>query len=168
MKFLADNWAQISFLLLAIGYVIKIIVDSVFKKKEIRYNFFLNNRMKSIEKFLSDYSSLESSFSDTSTSYINKLLSAKETDNIIVPLRYKLTDSLATLQLYVSAEEYEGFSKVYSNFLFLMNKVSRLKYDTALDDFEKGNEHSDLLRHNKDINKTLLQEIISTIQKELK
>lgn len=67
MNFFISHWAQVSFTLLAIGYVVKVILESIFKKREIRFNYFLNNRMKSIETFLSNYANLESSFKDAST-----------------------------------------------------------------------------------------------------
>lgn len=167
MKFLVDNWAQFSFLLLAIGYVIKVILDSLFKRKEIKYNYFLNNRMKSIEQFLSAYSNLQSTYSDTSTSYLNKLLTAEETDNIILPLRYKFQDALAMLQLYVTKDEYAKFSEVFSNFVFLMNQVRRLKWVPGISDVEKGNELSSLIRKGEIQNQDLLKEIIAKIQKDI-
>src|ERR1022692_2685235 len=106
MNFLLTNWAQFSFMLLALGYIVKAILESNFKKKEIRYNFFLSNRMKSIELFLSNYANLEAGFKDAFRSYIYKTLTTKEIDNIIVPLRYKLTDSLSILQLYTTKNEF--------------------------------------------------------------
>ncbi len=168
MKFFIANWAQISFILIAIGYIIKVILDSRFKKKEIRYNFFLTNRMKSIEKFLSDNANLESSHADASRSYINKLLNANEVDDIIVPLRYKLTDSLSLLQLYTTEDEFQKFFQVYTNSIQMMNIVSRLKRELKLDEIEKGNELSEILSKHKATNKKLLKEIINQIQKDLK
>ncbi len=167
MKVFIDNWAQISFIVLAIGYIIKVILEANFKRKEIRYNFFLNNRMKAIEAFLSNYANLESNYKDASTSYFYKTITAKDIDNIIVPLRYKLTDSLSLLQLYTTDSEFKSFSEVYSNFIFLMNQCSHLKHEPGMNEIEKGNELSALLDRYKHQNEGLLKIIVLRIQKDI-
>lgn len=167
MNFFVNNWAQISFVLLALGYIIKVILESIFKRKEVRYNFFLNNRMKAIETFLSNYSNLESSFQDVFRGYIYESLSAKEIDNIIVPLRYKVTDSLSILQLYTTQNEFTNFSKVYSNLMFLINQSSHLKHDPRMNETEKGNEFSSIVDKYETGNKPLLNSIIQQIQRDI-
>ena len=168
MNFLINNWVQISFILLALGYIIKVILESIFKRKEIRYDFFLNNRMKAIETFLSNHANLESSFKDAFRSYIYKTLSAKEIDNILVPLRYKLKDSLSILQLYTTEIEFKKFSEVHSNLMFLLNQSSRLKHEPVMNETEKGNELSSMETKYELKNKPLLNVIIQQIQKDIK
>ncbi len=167
LKFLINNWAQTSFILVAIGYIINVFLKYIFKKKEIRYNFFLNNRMKALEKFLSDYTNIEGTFNDTSTSYFYKSITTKEVDSIILPLRYNLTDSLAKLQLYTSQKEFKTFSEVYKNFNNLMDSVWQIR-KKSIEEIEKLNALSSVLSRYSLINNDLLKEIIRQIQKDIK
>lgn len=101
-------------------------------------------------------------------SYINKILTIKEIDAIIVPLRYRFTDSLAILQLYTTSKEYESFNEIYDKFMMLINECSRLKYKAGLNDVERGNELYFLLQKNQVNNKKLLNEIVNQIQKDIR
>lgn len=168
MKFLINNWAQISFILLALGYIIKVIFESIFKRREIKFNFFLNNRVKAIETFLSSYTNLESCYKDASTSYFNKTSTAKETDDIIVPLKNKLNDSLAILQLYTTTKEFESFTEVHDNFMTLMGKCSHLKHEAGINEITRGNHLYSLLRESKINNENLLNKLANQIQKDIR
>jgi hypothetical protein len=166
-QFFANNWAQISFILLALGYVIKVILEARFKRKEIRYNFFLNNRMKSIETFLSNYANLESTFKDSFTSYIFNTLTSKEIDNIVVPLRYKLNDSLSLLQLYLNDNEFTQFKYVYTNLIIVIGEGFLIKRNPLLNETNREFEFAGIFMKMKSINQNILSTEIRNIQKRL-
>jgi hypothetical protein len=123
--------------------------------------------MKAIETFLSNYANFYLNFRDLSQSYFNKLVDKKALDDVIQPLRYKLTDSLSQVQLYVSENEFKEFKDIHQNSIRLMGDISRLYHDVAKDKLTKNYELGDLLNDAKSKNELWIQTIVERVQQDL-
>ncbi|TSE03938.1 hypothetical protein [Aquimarina algiphila] len=88
MKLIVENWAQITVVLGIIGYIIKLFLDSNFKKKEI--SFLKIQEMKLIETkvFFQSYQS----FSIALEQYINQLFHGLHSEEIFNKFRKEIRD----------------------------------------------------------------------------
>lgn len=55
LKFVVQYWVQFAFIIAALGYVAKVILDHSYKKKEIFYQLYASEEMKTIMAFFKDF-----------------------------------------------------------------------------------------------------------------
>ena len=142
--YIAKNWAQISFILIALGYLIKGILENLLKKKEIRYTFFLTNRAQSIELFLGDYNKLEKAFIRSCGSYFAKELSTTEIYDLLTPLKDNLHNSFSKLQLYTTEKEFKNFAQINN---ILQDLITRSWYEPIIKNLDLV-KHAEIARNN--------------------
>lgn len=58
-QLLTEYWSQITFILLGLGILLKIILDFISKKKEIDHSLFQERKLEAVNVFFSNYSRIE-------------------------------------------------------------------------------------------------------------
>jgi len=125
-------WSQVTLLLLAFGYLIKYILDLVFKKREINFSIIQNRRLDSINKFFSRYAKVESMWLDLSVYPILRgEVKADEIDIIIFSSINDFKSSVFEVKIYTNDEENKKYDLLYENMMMINKKLNSLYVKTT-------------------------------------
>ena len=120
-------WSQFTLILLGLGYLIKYVLDLVFKKREINFSIIQNRRLDSINQFLARYAKVESMWFGLSIYPILRgEVKADEIDNIIFSTIDEFKGSVFEVKLYISEEENDRFELLYNNMMLINKKLHSL------------------------------------------
>src|SRR4051812_20146644 len=59
LNFIVAHWEKFAFIGAAIGYILKVILDHTYKKKEIYYNLYSSEEMKAVLGFFKQYNNVQ-------------------------------------------------------------------------------------------------------------
>lgn len=166
MKLLTENWAQISFILIAFGYVIKSVLESAFKKKELKFSFFLTQRMELIQMFISTHSQFISGFTRLFERCTDGEITAVEFEKLTEEYRSKLESAMNSTLIYTSKEEDHLLKCIFLADLILLKTPVVLQKDTF-----NSVEIESLSEGNKELvsdNNLRIFKVVRLIQKDFK
>jgi hypothetical protein len=129
-KLLIEYWAQSTVLILAIGYVIRVILEFYIKRKEIKFNFIHKERAEVIKQLHLDIIEMSREIELMALAHtLNQGPTNKEREEVfhkIVKLNGKIYDTIERNRIYFS----ESF---ISQFDTLVKKVGDNFITTSLD-----------------------------------
>lgn len=108
-SFITEYWAQITILIAALGYLLKVLLDHKFRKKEIWHTIYMKKKMDYTLKYCEQYYKVESDtlgiISLCKTSGIDPM-QYQDTDVLIFTNNYKSAgQTFSQLRLFVSKKE---------------------------------------------------------------
>lgn len=110
-----DNWAQITILLGAIGYVIKLLTNYWLKKREITFSRLQENKILEIKEFYKSYQQLELAL----RSYLYQTEFGDHDPEIFFKIKENIRDKFIsfsynsmTVKLFLSSEDIETIDKI--------------------------------------------------------
>lgn len=114
IKFILDYWAQLTIVIAAMGYLLKVILDYRFKKKEIWHTIYVQKKMDCLLKYSELHYRLESEVLGTISlckrSDIDPL-QHQETDVLQLAVSFRSAGQLLSqLKLFLSKTEFEVLS----------------------------------------------------------
>lgn len=141
-ELLTDYWSQLTFLLLGIGIIIKIILDFISKKKEINHSIFQEKKLQAVNNFFRHYSKIEQHWIELPIyEIIRHEIKPKQLDDIEVPLISNLKQSILELQIYFKESEHNKFREVLENTFEVKRTLSDvyLNYSPSEKSIERSN-----------------------------
>jgi hypothetical protein len=164
-------WSQFTLILLGLGYLIKYVLDLIFKKREINFTILQNRKLDSINKFFSRYAKVESMWLDLAIYPILRgEVKADEIDIIIFSSINEFKSSVFEVKIYTNDEENEKYDLLYENMMLINKKLNSLYMKTTFSGI-KPTKVSDEVNVFSEFRDTVLKKnllIISDICKELK
>ena len=126
-ELITDYWAQISLIIIGLGYLTKIVLDYLTKRKSINHSLFQQNKIDALKDFLASYS-------DTLL-MINRLpivdialnkIPIESANELMLPQFSKLETTIVTLRLFIDAPMYDELVKVSVNINKFIKSVDNL------------------------------------------
>ncbi|MFV0325945.1 MAG: hypothetical protein ACK5LF_16450 [Bacteroides xylanisolvens] len=167
---LTDYWAQLSFLLLGIGYIVKVILESINKRKEIIYSFFQQNKLNAVNNYLSAYSEVLSMIRNIPEFEIYRYtISAKEIDAYVQPPLSKLNAATNELHMYLEEKQYLIFKNITNNIEAINSKMIDLRTNINPDytPTQKSIDFYEIKTNNLNENENLISEVLKEIRKNM-
>jgi hypothetical protein len=125
--FFRENWSQFSFLLLGIGYIVKVILATIYKKKEMRYSLFYQQKIDTAKKCIKAYFDAKYLFYEIPyRDIIANKLPASDIDNMIQPTLTNVRVLFEQILLFYDKEIYEKFEAIKNNLLKVNAKLLEL------------------------------------------
>ena len=160
-------WSQVTLLLLAIGYLLKRILDIRSKKTEINHTLFQQNRINSVKNYFSKYAKAELMWHQLSVHEIlEKKLSTKEIDKIIFPTLNELQEITIELKIYFDNDFQQLFEQLTSGILSINGRLNKLYFnsDPKMNPMIKGNDYYYFKEEILTKNKALMDELCHKIK----
>ena len=164
---LTTYWSQVTLILLAIGYLLKRLLDIKSKKTEINHSLFQQNRIIAVKSYFSIYAKTELMWQQLSIyEILEHKLPAKEIDKIIFPSLNALQEITLELKLYFE-EDYQkyfeqltfGIKSINGKLLGLYSSLNLEKNTT-----EKVNDYDSFKENIFIKNKDLMDELCLKIK----
>lgn len=118
-------WPQVTLLLLGIGYLIKLPLDTKSKKNEINHTLYQQNRLTTVNRFFESYADAERLWNEIS---IYKVFERKydtiELDSLTWPILNDLNKSLFPLMMCFEEDDFQRFKKLVSNMWAINQNIS--------------------------------------------
>jgi len=138
IKYIIDYWAQIAILLAALGYILKVILDNKFRRKEIWYSLYAQKKMDYALKYLELYYKVESKtlgmISVFKTGEIIATSSNEELDILnIVNLYTEAGQLLGCLEFFITKKEYRSLKQWHIQIGQKMQILTTLLQKRAVD-----------------------------------
>lgn len=170
LYFIIENWAQFSFLLLGVGYIIKAIVTSTFKKKEIKYSIFYQQKIDVIKNCLQRYNDAKDLYFNIPYWAIFKNeITSEKIDELVQPILKKVSDTLHPLLLFYGKDLHDSFNVACSNIKKINNQLMHLYLDEdQMKAVEKVNSFVIFREKIYAENNALIDKFIFLTQKSLK
>ena len=166
-ELLTDYWSQLTFLLLGLGIIIKIILDFVSKKKEINHSLFQEKKLQAVNNFFQHFSKIEQHWIELPIfEVLRKEIKPKELDDIEFPLISNLKQSILELQIYFKAIEHRKFKKILENTFEVKKTLADVYLNYSPD--EKTVERSNHFLLKRDQVSEKNQELIKEITKSIR
>lgn len=164
-------WSQFTLLLLACGYLIKYILDLIFKKREINFSIIQNRKLDSINKFFSRYTKVESMWLDLAVYPILRGdVKADKIDIIIFSSINEFKSSVFEVKIYTNDEENKKYDLLFENIMLINQKLNSLYRETTISGV-KPNSVSDEVTEFSEFRDDILKKnslIIGEICRDLK
>ena len=160
-------WSQLTFLLLGLGIIIKIILDFISKKKEINHSLFQEKKLQAVNNFFEHLSKIEQHWIELPIfEILRKEIKPKELDDIQFPLISHLKQSILELQIYFKEKEHQKFKEILENTFEIRRTLSDvyLNYSPGEKTVERSNNF--LLKREQIGEKN--QEIIKLITRSIR
>lgn len=110
-----DYWAQIAIILAALGYLIRILLDHGFKRREIGYSIYARERLSSITNFISKYEKAQMEMRAISFIIKANVINNKKPFHIgenLLQLLNQLRDEMRHSRLFISSSEFNLFHEL--------------------------------------------------------
>ncbi len=128
---LTTYWSQVTLILLALGYLIKRILDIKSKKTEVNHSLFQQNRIIAVKTFFSKYAKAELMWHQLEIyDVFNKKLTAKEIDKIIFPHLNELKETLLELKIYFDDDCHKYFEQLTKGILSINDRLLSLYFNS--------------------------------------
>lgn len=143
---LSDYWAQISFILLGLGYLIKTIISITYKRKEINMSIFQKGKIDAVNHFLDIYSVTKSTI-NTLPEYdiYDRKISANGIDNIIQPMKLNLYRVNNEIRIYFDSDIFSAFNQIITNIEKIDSKLQNIYFDPRGKEYSSTNKSIDFL-----------------------
>jgi hypothetical protein len=168
---LTTYWSQVTLILIAIGYLVKRILDNKSKKIEINHSLFQQNRINAVKMFFSKYAKAELMWHQIAIfEILNNKIPTKEIDKIIFPFLNELEETLLELKIYFDADDHKYFEELTKGLLSINDKLISIYFDSNAEKnlVKKSNEYSfykdEILKKNKAIMDKLCLKIRETFE----
>jgi hypothetical protein len=153
---LTTYWSQVTLILLALGYLVKRILDIKTRKAEINHSLFQQNRITSVKTFFAKYAKAELMWHQlTVYEILDKKLSAKELDKIIFPHLNELQETLLELKIYFDDDHQKYFEQLTKGILSIHDRLLNLYFNSnpEMNTVAKGNDYysfkEEILKNNR-------------------
>lgn len=166
---LTTYWSQLTMVLFGFGYVVKNILETISKKREINHSLFQQNKIDAIRKYLSQYAKVELMWIQLPIYNIFKHeYSAKNIDEMIFPKLNILSELQFEINLYLENEEAKYFEIITEN-SFEINRKLLILYSFP----EKGysscvDEYNEYRNKILATNKSHIKECCAIVRKKFK
>ena len=171
LKIISTYWSQITILLLALGYLLKLYLNYLTKKKEINHSLFQKMMMDSVYAFYNSYSQIEELWRDLPLLRIKDgQYSPKELDDMIFPFLNDIKNRSVQLRLFFEVNEIKLFEKIVSNFYVINSKVSEIymNHQTGVNYINASVDYENLKDQITTDNSILINQISAMIRKKFK
>lgn len=167
---LSEYWSQLSFLLLGIGYIIKVILESINKRKEIAYSFFQQNKLNAVNSYLSAYSEVLSMIRNLPEFDIySNYITADGIDAYVQPSLSKLNAATNETHIYFEDKQYLIFMRITENIEAMNSKMIELHADKR-PNYNHTQKHTDFweIKNNRlDENEKLIEKVLKDIRNNM-
>jgi hypothetical protein len=167
-KLLTLYWPQTTLVLLAIGYIIKRILDDKSKRLEINYTIFQQKRLEALQKFITAYSESEQIWRELNLDEVaSKSLTAENLGAMIEPILNNIKSSVLELQIYLETKDYTLFEKILANtkaYYFALSQLY-LNYESDKSSFHKLQEFRNSNEQYLLDNRNLIKEVNNIVRK---
>jgi hypothetical protein len=163
-------WSQVTLILLALGYVIKRILDSKSKKIEINHSLFQQNRITTVNRYFAKYAAVELMWNHIDIfEILTHKLDAKEIDDIIFPPINDLKGILLELRIYFDKDDYKLFEDLTNRLISINGKLKNLYFNSIPNNIVLENNEfdffkTDVLKKNNELMNQLCQRIRETFK----
>lgn len=137
---LIEYWTQVTFILLALGYVIKTICGQILKQKEITYGQVTQNKIIELKNYVKCYNNIVLLLKDY---YYISGQNQKEKLTEIKEKVYKgwidFITSYSTLRIFLKKSDYALYDEVKSNLEEIQKRIIGNEIDIMFGTIEKDN-----------------------------
>jgi len=151
-EFLTKNWAQITVMLGAIGYVLKVFFDFRIKKLEIKFGLLFSQKTTEFQKFIELYDKYVAQLIKESFGFVYGTSLPDEYDKIVKTHHEQISLSISHLRIYLSKRDKEVLFSILNSMSLMDVSIKKVKnsdieqstkselLSTLLLDFQKKNE----------------------------
>lgn len=167
---LTDYWAQISLLLLGCGYLIKTIINSINKKKEINHSLFTQCKLDAVKRYLDAYSETVLLFKNLPLyDFFEHKISTTDIDNIIHPPLDNLKRATNAIQLYFEESTFAKFNDITENIFSINSKLSNIyfNYSEEYTTTQKSNDFWEVKINKLNENENLIANVLKEIRNNM-
>ncbi|MGX9987537.1 hypothetical protein [Soonwooa purpurea] len=128
---LTTYWSQFTLLIFGIGYLIKIALDTRYKKSEINHNLFQQRKLDSLNNFFLTYSQVHQIWYDFPVYSASRgKFSATELDEMIFPSLNELKRNVLELKIYFDKGSHDNFEEILQSFFKLNGKLKAIVFNS--------------------------------------
>lgn len=123
-------WAQVTLVLGSFGYILKIILDYLTKKREINHSIFTNKKIECLSRFFLNYSKVKEMYFHLKIyQVLRKEISATDLDDYVFPPIDELRRSVIEIQLYFDKNIHSKFEDILKNVELINKRLSDLYFE---------------------------------------
>jgi hypothetical protein len=131
---LTTYWSQVTLILLAIGFLIKRLLDIKSKKTEINHSLIQQNRITAVKNYFSIYAKTELMWQQLSIyEILDHKFPAKEIDKMIFPSLNALQEITIELKLYFEEDYQKYFEQLTNGIQSINGKLNGLYSNLKMD-----------------------------------
>lgn len=150
-EYIISNWAQLSVIIAAIGYILKVIFDYNYKKKEISFSYFTKEKMNSAVSFLQEYTSMAFYLTDSFTipDLREKIKDREFMDDKIFPHFGLFLKSYGQLLLFYKEQDISDCKQILENVQPIIDEYLRIGRTFANSSIDLGDfqtAHNSMLK----------------------
>ncbi|SJZ67604.1 hypothetical protein SAMN04488128_1011150 [Chitinophaga eiseniae] len=143
LDFLSKNWSQITVVIAAIGYLLKVILDFNIRKKEIKFEYLYKEKAGSFQGFLICYQNFKTLLIQEAYKYKHNGTSFSEFEITMNNSKKELEEKLNFLIMYCSNKEKESLYSILNSCTFVLYEIKKTDTDgveQALEETNKKNK----------------------------
>lgn len=140
LDFLSKNWSQITVVIAAIGYLLKVILDFNIRKKEIKFEYLYKEKASAFQGFLICYQNFKKLLTQEAYQYKLNSKSFSEFETTMNNSKEDLEEKLNILLMYCSDKEKESLYAILNSCTFILYEIKKTDIDGVEQVFEGTNK----------------------------
>lgn len=160
-------WSQVTLILLAIGYLLKRLLDNRSRKMEINHSLYQQNRILTLKSYFSNYAKAELMWQQLSIyEILEHKMTAKEIDQRIFPNLNALQETTLELKLYLNDDYHKYFVQLTNGILSINGRLVNLysSLNTEKSVIVKANDYDNFKETTILKNKIIMDEVCQKIK----
>ncbi len=137
VKFVVKYWAQISVLLLGIGFIIKVYSDWEIRKKDILFSKIYENKIKEVREFLEVYIELEDLLRQLPFIISQKNIDYSEISKKLSNLTLKFRFHIVYVRFFLKKNEIIALDELHEKITFIISTINELEVNMAFNHNDK-------------------------------
>lgn len=125
VDFLTANWSQITVIIGALGYLLKLIFDFNIRKKEIKFEYLYKEKASSFQDFLISYQAFQSLLTTQAYSYKYGNSTFQDFESTMNQSKAILNEKLNALYMYCTQNEKEGLFAILNSCTFVLFEINK-------------------------------------------
>jgi len=140
IDFLSKNWSQITVVIAALGYLLKVVLDFNIRKKEIKFEYLYKEKASSFQEFLICYQDFKTLLTQESYRYKHNNISFYEFETTMNKSKKDLESKLNFLLMYCSYKEKESLYAILNSCTFVLYEIKKSDEDGVEQVLETNNK----------------------------
>lgn len=140
IEFLSKNWSQITVVIAAVGYILKVILDFNIRKREIKFEYLYKEKASSFQEFLIVYQDFKTLLTQQSYRYKYNSITFAEFETSMNITKKELENKLNFLIMYCTGKERESLYTVLNSCTFILYEIKKVEAENVERILEANNK----------------------------
>lgn len=123
---LSKNWSQITVIIAAVGYLLKVILDFNIRKKEIKFEYLYKEKASAFQDFLICYQDFRAALTQEAFRFKYNNIPFSEFETSMNKSKKELENKLNFLLMYCSSKEKERLYTILNSCTFILYEVKKI------------------------------------------